>query len=156
MPYPFFLGLGFQNLPRKRGKLGEQFLRFGDKTDAAEKGEDGPVTDVARFAFLELANGEDADARLLCNLFLGEVAEDAVGLEPFAEFGDNLRIGFCLYAVFRNHGANIDISLFISKYSLKYLYIYSDFLNLSLKTGRLQASGASGTVQRPECGRLSQ
>lgn len=149
MPYPFFLGLGFQYLTRERGERGEQFLSFGDKADAAEKGEDGPVTDIARFAFLELANGEDADARLLCDLFLGEVAEDAVGLEPFAEFGDNLRIGFCLYAVFRNHGANIDISLFIAKYLLKYLYIYSDFLNLSRKTGRLHACGASGMVQRP-------
>ena len=41
------------------------------------------------------------------------------------QFRYNLRIRLCLYTIFRNHDANIVISLFIVKYRVKYLNIFS-------------------------------
>ena len=42
-----------------------------------------------------------------------------------SQFRYNLRIRLCLYTIFRNHAANIVISLFIAKYRVKYLNIFS-------------------------------
>ena len=42
-----------------------------------------------------------------------------------SQFRYNLRIRLCLYTIFRNHDANIVISLFIDKYRVKCLNFFS-------------------------------
>ena len=44
-----------------------------------------------------------------------------IGFHPFLE----VHIRLYLYTIFRNHAANIVISLFIAKYRVKYLNIFS-------------------------------
>ena len=42
-----------------------------------------------------------------------------------SQFRYNLRIRLCLYTIFRNHAANIVISIFISKHQVKCLNFFS-------------------------------
>lgn len=127
MSYPFLFVYDTTPLVGKLGKLGQEFFYLLYKTDAAQQRQQVAQADVMGLAFLKLTDGKNADTRPYSNLLLSKVAEDSVLLESDAKFGDYLRVRLAFYPIFCYHNANIDISLFKSKYGDKYLNIFSYF-----------------------------
>ena len=86
MSYPFLLFIHFLHLARQHWQWRQEFLCFLQESNAPQQRKNSAKTYVLSFAFLKLANGENAHTSLYSHLFLSEIAEQTILLESSSQF----------------------------------------------------------------------